>query len=134
MIVTHDERVRDQADRTYDLGAIHDAIQASHCELKSSGDDFGHECCLASLGTASIAILLIASAQLAATLSKNAAGIDLVVGAKGSPLQLVLAGVYHADVPPGNIPLRPPSHGQTILWSPNQFRSRWAIAMGDLEL
>ena len=60
---------------------------------------------LLALGTASIAILLIASAQLAATLSKNAAGIDLVVGAKGSPLQLVLAGVYHADVPPGNIPL-----------------------------
>ena len=60
---------------------------------------------LLALGTASIAILLIASAQLAATLSKNAAGIDLVIGAKGSPLQLVLAGVYHADVPPGNIPL-----------------------------
>ena len=60
---------------------------------------------LLALGTASIAILLIASAQLATTLSKNTAGIDLVIGAKGSPLQLVLAGVYHADVPPGNIPL-----------------------------
>ena len=44
---------------------------------------------LLALGTASIAILLIASAQLAATLSKNAAGIDLVIGAKGSPLQPV---------------------------------------------
>jgi hypothetical protein len=31
--------------------------------------------------------------------------IDLVVGAKGSPLQLVLAGVFHADTPTGNIPL-----------------------------
>jgi putative ABC transport system permease protein len=59
---------------------------------------------LLALGTASIAILLLASAQLSSTLSRNAAGIDLVIGAKGSPLQLVLAGVYHADVPPGNIP------------------------------
>jgi putative ABC transport system permease protein len=42
---------------------------------------------------------------LSSALTRNAAGIDLVIGAKGSPLQLVLAGVYHADVPPGNIPL-----------------------------
>jgi putative ABC transport system permease protein len=28
-----------------------------------------------------------------------------VVGAKGSPMQLILAGVFHIDVPPGNIPL-----------------------------
>jgi len=58
---------------------------------------------LLALGTASIAILLLAGAQLSSALTKNAAGIDLVIGAKGSPLQLVLAGVYHADVPPGNI-------------------------------
>ena len=38
-------------------------------------------------------------------LEKDAAGIDMVVGAKGSPLQLVLSTVYHIDVPPGNIPL-----------------------------
>jgi putative ABC transport system permease protein len=38
-------------------------------------------------------------------LRRDAAGVDLVVGAKGSPLQLVLAGVYHLDVPPGNVPL-----------------------------
>ena len=43
---------------------------------------------LLALGTASIAILLIASAQLAATLSKNAAGIDLVVGAKMSLIHI----------------------------------------------
>ena len=60
---------------------------------------------LLSLGTASIAILLIATYQLTNTLTRDSADIDLVVGAKGSPLQLVLAGVYHADVPPGNIPL-----------------------------
>ena len=58
---------------------------------------------LLALGTASIAVLLLANQQLTATLERNAAGIDLVIGAKGSPLQLVLAGIYHADVPPGNI-------------------------------
>jgi putative ABC transport system permease protein len=30
-------------------------------------------------------------------------GIDLVVGAKGSPLQLILSSVFHLDVPTGNI-------------------------------
>ncbi len=36
-------------------------------------------------------------------LEKNLAGIDLVVGAKGSPLQLILSSVYHMDDPTGNI-------------------------------
>ena len=33
------------------------------------------------------------------------AGMDVVVGAMVSPLQLILAGVFHIDVPPGNIAL-----------------------------
>jgi putative ABC transport system permease protein len=40
-----------------------------------------------------------------AGVQRDLAGIDLVVGAKGSPLQLILAGVFHLDVPTGNIPL-----------------------------
>ena len=32
-----------------------------------------------------------------------ASKIDLVLGAKGSPLQLILANVYHIDAPTGNI-------------------------------
>lgn len=58
---------------------------------------------LMGLGTASIVLLLLAGAQLSAALERNARGIDLVLGASGSPVQLVLAAVYHADVPPGNI-------------------------------
>ncbi|MEM8769548.1 MAG: ABC transporter permease [Pseudomonadota bacterium] len=58
---------------------------------------------LMGLGTASIVLLLLAGTQLAATLSRDARGIDLVLGANGSPVQLVLAAVYHADIPPGNI-------------------------------
>lgn len=59
---------------------------------------------LLALGTASIVILLLFSAQLSQTLARDAKGIDLVLGAKGSPVQLVLSSVYHADVPTGNIP------------------------------
>ncbi|WP_103864251.1 ABC transporter permease [Aquimarina sp. I32.4] len=36
-------------------------------------------------------------------LQNNFAGIDMVVGAKGSPLQLVLSSVFHIDNPTGNI-------------------------------
>ena len=36
-------------------------------------------------------------------LKRNAAGIDIVAGAKGSPLQLVLSTLYHIDVPAGNM-------------------------------
>ena len=61
---------------------------------------------LMGLGTASIVLLLLAGVQLAQTMSRDAEGIDLVVGAQGSPIQLVLSAVYHADVPPGNIRLR----------------------------
>ncbi len=60
---------------------------------------------LLALGVASVALTLLITRELEARLTRDAAGIDLVVGAKGSPLQIVLAGVYHADVPPGNIPL-----------------------------
>ena len=54
---------------------------------------------------ATITLVILLTQELDARLKRDAEGIDLVVGAKGSPLQLVLAGVYHADVPPGNIPL-----------------------------
>ena len=60
---------------------------------------------LMGLGTASIVLLLLAGSQLSQTMTRDAQGIDLVLGAPGSPVQLVLAAVYHADVPPGNIPL-----------------------------
>jgi putative ABC transport system permease protein len=60
---------------------------------------------LLALGIATITLVMLLSRELDARLRGDAAGIDLVVGAKGSPLQLVLAGVYHADVPPGNVPL-----------------------------
>lgn len=61
---------------------------------------------LLSLGLATIVLLMLFSDQMQDRLLNTAKGIDLVVGAKGSPLQLILSTVYHADVPPGNIPQR----------------------------
>ena len=59
---------------------------------------------LMALGTASIVLLLLAGEQFARVVARDAQGIDLVLGAKGSPVQLVLSSVYHADIPTGNIP------------------------------
>jgi putative ABC transport system permease protein len=59
---------------------------------------------LAALGVAIAVLTLILSNELESRMRRDAEGVDLVVGAKGSPLQLVLAGVYHVDVAPGNIP------------------------------
>ncbi|HEY9100843.1 ABC transporter permease [Chitinimonas sp.] len=61
---------------------------------------------LLALGIATIAMLMLFNAQMQDKLMRTAEGIDLVVGAKGSPLQLILSTVYHADIPPGNIPKR----------------------------
>ncbi len=54
-------------------------------------------------GTGLIFLLILAERQITEQFSQNIKGIDLVVGAKGSPLQLILANVYHLDKPTGNI-------------------------------
>jgi putative ABC transport system permease protein len=61
---------------------------------------------LLSLGLASITFLLLVGDQLDKAFDRDLKGIDVVVGAKGSPMQLILSGVFHVDVPPGNIPLK----------------------------
>ena len=55
------------------------------------------------IGVAAAAALLLVTTQSENRLARDARGIDLVVGAKGSPLQLVLSSVFHADAPTGNI-------------------------------
>jgi putative ABC transport system permease protein len=60
---------------------------------------------LLSLGIAVITILLVFSNQMKEKISDNTKGIDLVVGAKGSPLQLILCNIFHIDYPTGNIKL-----------------------------
>ncbi len=60
---------------------------------------------LLALGIAVITVLLLFNNQLQEKISSNAKGIDLVVGAKGSPLQLILCSIFHIDFPTGNIKL-----------------------------
>lgn len=57
------------------------------------------------LGMSLIITLLHVSQQMEQRFDRDLQGIDLVVGAKGSPMQLILSSVFHLDIPTGNIPL-----------------------------
>src|SRR5690606_17281908 len=61
---------------------------------------------LSAFGSGILCLLLLTSRQLENQLERNSAGIDLVVGAKGSPTQLILSSIYHVDNPTGNISLQ----------------------------
>lgn len=60
---------------------------------------------LLGFGVGIISLLILLQDQLQDQFDKNINNIDMVLGAKGSPLQLILANVYHIDVPTGNINL-----------------------------
>jgi putative ABC transport system permease protein len=60
---------------------------------------------LLALGLGAMTFLLLVNHQIARAFERDLAGIDAVVGAKGSPMQLILSGVFHIDVPPGNVAL-----------------------------
>jgi putative ABC transport system permease protein len=60
---------------------------------------------LLALGVGTIALVLLATSQVEERMGRDARGIDLVAGAKGSPMQLILSAVFHIDAPTGNIPL-----------------------------
>ncbi len=57
-------------------------------------------------GISIIVLILLVSSHLKNEISKNAEGIDLVIGAKGSPMQLILANIFQVDFPTGNISLK----------------------------
>lgn len=82
---------------------------------------------LLALGIATIVVLLLFSKQFEDNLTRNAEGIDLVIGAKGSPLQLILSSIYHMDVPTGNIPV---PEAEQILRNP-AVKSAIPLALGD---
>ncbi len=56
------------------------------------------------LGVGLIAAVLTLRRETERTFQREAGLFDLVVGAKGSPLQLTLSSVYHLDMPTGNVP------------------------------
>jgi putative ABC transport system permease protein len=82
---------------------------------------------LLALGVALITFLMSAARQLEESALRDAQGIDLVVGAKGSPLQLILSSVFHVDIPTGNIPLA----AQAQLEQNRLVRRVIPLALGD---
>lgn len=60
---------------------------------------------LLGISVAMLVLLVQFGNQLSSRLDRDAQGVDLVVGAKGSPLQLILSSIFHIDQPTGNIPL-----------------------------
>lgn len=82
---------------------------------------------LLAFGIAIMAFILSAARQLEDSALRDARGIDLVVGAKGSPLQLILSSVYHVDIPTGNIPLA----AQARLEQNRMVRKVIPLALGD---
>ena len=82
---------------------------------------------LIAFGVGILTLLLLGTTQVSEKLSKNAKGIDLVVGAKGSPLQLILSSIYFVDFPTGNIPLE---QAEAITRNPMVSRAV-PLALGD---
>ena len=82
---------------------------------------------LLSLGLASITLVLLVNHQIQQAFARDLAGIDVVVGAKGSPLQLILSGVFQIDTPTGNVPL---ADVQALQTNP-QVAKLIPISMGD---
>ena len=56
------------------------------------------------IGVGTLVLLILFLHQTERRLAADAQPVDLVVGAKGSPLQLILSSVLHVDVPTGNVP------------------------------
>lgn len=76
------------------------------------------------LGVALIAATLDIKRQVEEKFSQTSVGYELIVGAKGSPLQLVLNAVYHIGNPTGNLP-----YGVYEMYRKNPLVS-YAIPMG----
>ena len=61
---------------------------------------------LLTLGIGLINFILLLNTQLKDKFEKNLADVNMVVGAKGSPLQMILCSMYHIDSPTGNISIK----------------------------
>jgi len=82
---------------------------------------------LLTLGVGLISLLLLLNTQVQEKFTNNIRNIDMVVGAKGSPLQLILSSVYHIDYPTGNIAL---SEARQLLRNP-LVKKAIPLAYGD---
>lgn len=83
---------------------------------------------LLALGVGMVVYLLLVMNQLQEKMQANAKGISLVVGAKGSPLQLILCSIFHIDNPTGNIKL---SDANKIAANRRFVKKAIPLALGD---
>ncbi len=82
---------------------------------------------LLSSSVAIITLLILLQKQFEEQFSSNADNIDLVLGAQGSPLQLILSSVYQVDAPTGNI-----NYDSARVWMRHPFiKSAIPLAYGD---
>ncbi|MBI4665313.1 MAG: ABC transporter permease [Nitrospinae bacterium] len=82
---------------------------------------------LMALGVGGVVALVVVMDQVEGKLQKDAAGIDLVAGAKGSPAQLIMSAIFHIDAPTGNI-----SAADAESISKNRFvKKAIPLALGD---
>src|SRR5690606_17035299 len=82
---------------------------------------------LLTAAVAIISLLMLLQEQFEKQFSGNIDNIDMVIGAKGSPLQLILSAVYQMDAPPGNI-----SYDQAKTYINHPFaQSAVPLAFGD---
>jgi putative ABC transport system permease protein len=82
---------------------------------------------LMTFGITIISLLLLLNKQLDDQFRKNIRGIDMVLGAKGSPLQLILSSIYQIDSPTGNIPME---EAEKLTRNP-MIKTAIPLAMGD---
>ena len=61
---------------------------------------------LLALSVGIISLIILLNKQIEEQFTSNIKGVDMVIGAKGSPLQLILSSLYHIDAPTGNIPVK----------------------------
>lgn len=74
-----------------------------------------------------ITVLILLQKQFEEKFSSNIDGVDLVLGAQGSPMQLILSSVYHIDNPTGNI-----SYDSAKVWMNHPFIEKAIpLAFGD---
>ncbi len=78
-------------------------------------------------GVAIITLLILLGEQFEKKFNDNIDGIDLVLGAQGSPLQLILSSVYQVDAPTGNI-----DYAEAKTWMKNPLvKKAIPLAFGD---
>jgi putative ABC transport system permease protein len=82
---------------------------------------------LLSSSVAIITTLILVEKQIEEKFSSNIEDVDLVLGAQGSPLQLILSSVYQVDAPTGNI-----NYDSAKVWMNNPYVEKAIpLAFGD---